>query len=108
MMIKIRPTHKNNAEYCKRYYQKNKDIFHHKYLMRTYGITKEAYDTMMTLQNGVCAICEGRYDDKKKLAIDHCHDTGTIRGLLCNKCNRGLGMFEDDPTLLNKAVEYLT
>lgn len=75
----------------------------------TYGITTEDYDKMLKDQGGVCKICGGgpsRGD--KLLVVDHCHDTGVVRGLLCNKCNTGIGMFRDDLELLKKAVEYLS
>ena len=64
---------------------------------------------MLTAQNNQCAICEMVFgDDKETRAyIDHCHVTGKVRQLLCNKCNRGLGHFDDDLTLVRKVVEYL-
>ena len=76
-------------------------------MKRKYGITYEDFLEMRDKQGGVCAICGGDNGDKH-LAIDHCHTTGKIRGLLCNNCNTAIGMLQDDPTLLNKAVEYLT
>lgn len=69
-----------------------------------YNITLEDYDTLFQLQGGVCAIC-GKPETSAKvsnLAVDHIN--GSIRGLLCN---RGLGYFEDDITILSKAIEYL-
>lgn len=72
-----------------------------------YNITLEDYDTLFQLQGGVCAIC-GKPETSAKvsnLAVDHNHINGSIRGLLCNKCNRGLGYFEDDITILSKAIE---
>ena len=69
---------------------------------------------MLADQNGVCAICgkdepneHGRTGKKFRLAVDHCHDTGVVRGLLCQKCNRASGLLKDDLTLLQKAMEYL-
>lgn len=81
-----------------------------KYQLRDkYGITVEDYDRMMVEQDGKCAICErteptGRW---KRLAVDHCHKTGQVRGLLCDKCNRGMGLLEDRIDLLTNAVKYL-
>ena len=73
-----------------------------------YGITLEQYDQMLEDQGGVCAIC-GTDDPRGmgRFPVDHCHDTGQVRGLLCNLCNQALGMFKDDPQLLLTAVSYL-
>lgn len=71
-----------------------------------YGITEGEYEVMLQNQNGVCMIC-GRPPKKNRLNLDHSHTTGKIRDLLCIKCNGGLGYFNDDPSLMLKAVEYL-
>jgi hypothetical protein len=78
-------------------------------LKMQYGITPEQYDEMLIAQDGKCEICKtdkptGKW---KVFAVDHCHKTGNIRGLLCNECNRGMGLLRDDPELLIKAAEYL-
>lgn len=72
----------------------------------------ELYNQMFEAQNGVCKICGNpethrRNGRVKALAIDHCHKTGVIRGLLCSECNTGLGKMKDDPKILRKAAEYL-
>jgi len=63
---------------------------------------------MLGHQRGVCAIC-GRAGSPERgiLDVDHCHDTGVVRGLLCTLCNRGLGQFKDDLGLVEKAAAYL-
>lgn len=73
-----------------------------------YGITREQYDTMYRDQDGRCAIC-GRSSDEfaKSLAVDHDHETRRVRGLLCPKCNTGLGNFADNVDSLKSAIEYL-
>ena len=82
-------------------------------LRRRFGISLEEYETLLTQQNGVCAIC-GKpetytYRGKiKNLSVDHEHRTGQIRGLLCYKCNLGIGQFEDSVELLDRAKAYLT
>jgi len=75
---------------------------------RRYGITLAAYDNLLTAQGGRCAIC-GRSPDefKRAFAIDHDHETGIVRGILCPDCNRGLGGFQDNPGLLRRAASYL-
>ena len=74
-----------------------------------YGITLEQYDKMLANQNGGCAICGAKTPSNrtKYFAIDHCHATGKVRGLLCMKCNRGLGLFNDRTDLLKSASNYL-
>ena len=69
------------------------------------GITKKQYDLQFFLQSGACAICHEEVD--YALCADHDHDTGKFRGLLCKKCNFGLGYFKDNVTRLQSAVEYL-
>ena len=76
-------------------------------LLRVYGITLEEWYDIYDEQNGVCAICDQECKTKKSLSVDHDHDTGRVRGLLCNRCNRGLGLFLDDPEILKKATRYL-
>ena len=61
-------------------------------------------------QNYLCAICDKKAEtpeDIQKMHVDHCHKTDKIRGILCNKCNRGIGYLQDDPILTNRATEYL-
>jgi hypothetical protein len=82
-------------------------------LKSTYGITVDDYDALMEQQNGVCAICLkpetviGSGGEVKALAVDHCHKTNRVRGLLCNNCNRALGLLNDEIDLLRAAVGYL-
>lgn len=81
--------------------------------LRRYGLTAAEFDALVEAQRGVCAICggppyEGRLDSRKRrLAVDHHHETGVVRGLLCDPCNTGLGMFKDDPKRLESAIQYL-
>jgi len=73
-----------------------------------FGITEEDYKKLFDKQKGCCAICGVDYTaSTRNLDVDHCHDTNIVRGLLCNNCNRGLGHFQDDPEILQKAVLYL-
>lgn len=72
-------------------------------LKKKYGLTLEAYEALLAEQEGSCFICHSEED----LVVDHDHDTGDVRGILCRKCNSGLGMFKDNPELLTKAAEYL-
>jgi hypothetical protein len=75
-------------------------------LMRKLGVTEENYNQMFTDQDGKCAICEEE-QPHMRLAVDHDHETNEIRGLLCDRCNRGIGFMRDNPDLLIKAASYL-
>jgi hypothetical protein len=68
---------------------------------------KRIYDELYKKQNGVCAICGGKGKIGCRLAVDHSHNSDKVRGLLCNSCNMGLGLFKDSLIVLKKAVEYL-
>jgi hypothetical protein len=74
-----------------------------------YGITIEQYEEMLFSQGGGCGICATKTPSNrtKYFAVDHCHATGKVRGLLCTKCNRGLGLFNDRTDLLKSASNYL-
>lgn len=77
-------------------------------LRKMFGITLADYDAMLEAQGGGCAICGKPRDKHYRLAVDHDHASGKIRGLLCAHCNRGIGHFGDDPKLLRKAADYLS
>ena len=81
-------------------------------IKKKYGISKDQYESMHTSQRGVCDICgepeTARFKGKTKaLAVDHCHETGEVRSLLCSRCNLMLGKAKDSPDLLDKAAAYL-
>lgn len=73
-----------------------------------FGIDTATYERMAQEQDRLCAIC-GKDDRtlKQRLAVDHCHQRGKVRGLLCNQCNLALGAFRDSPALLEAAKQYL-
>jgi hypothetical protein len=80
-----------------------------------YGLTPERYDAILASQDGVCAVCrqpERTVDPRSKrpyvrLSVDHCHTTGRVRGLLCHRCNRAIGLLGDSVDLLRQAIDYL-
>lgn len=76
-------------------------------LWHYYGMSPEQYDKMLKEQGNGCAICGGVNVDNRRLAIDHNHETGKIRGLLCHYCNIGLGCFKDDVKKMKLAIKYL-
>lgn len=116
----------NNKIYCSKscnskmnYKHKQKKRDYYKYdrnyaLVRNYGITLEQYTQRLTEQNHLCAICKqpetkrsSRTGNLFYLAVDHCHTTGKIRGLLCKRCNMILGSVEDKESILESAIRYL-
>lgn len=115
------------AEYKRQHYLDNKESYHARVaawrtanfdqvartkrnarLKRVYGITAVEYDQILERQGFCCAICRSDSNEEGwSFAVDHCHDSFIIRGLLCNRCNRGLGLFKDDPDILRLAITYL-
>lgn len=93
--------------HSKIYYEKTKEKRRISKILKTYNLTLEEYYSLYK-DGAFCSICGiSEYENNKKLAIDHCHKTGIVRGLLCNNCNHGLGKFKDSIQLLSKAIDYL-
>lgn len=77
-------------------------------LQSTFGINLDEYNAMLASQNGGCAICgKSSEENKKRLAVDHCHNSKKVRGLLCSPCNQAIGLFKDSTELLQSAISYL-
>lgn len=75
---------------------------------KLYGLTPADYRRMLTAQGNRCAICGcDPTNQSQRFSIDHDHVTGRVRGLLCNRCNRALGLLRDDATILERARRYL-
>lgn len=104
---------RRNAQHGMRWYNKNRksQIVRMKWtrVLKLYGITQQRYDEMLLSQDGRCAICStyeaGRGDGY--FAIDHDHGTNKVRGLLCQKCNCGIGFFGDDVERMKRAIAYV-
>ncbi len=97
---------KKQREYAKRYREGHKPERRERRLKLEYGLSVEDYETLNREQGGTCAICGG-VDKTRRLAVDHCHETGLVRGLLCRNCNVGIGNLRDDSKLCRAAAEYL-
>jgi hypothetical protein len=104
---------------CKKCYSlypkelKRRDGYMRDYNLKSYGLDIVKYNEMLDEQKGCCKICNRHLSEvnkgrKKALCVDHCHETNLVRGLLCDKCNRGIGLFNDNADLLNKAIKYLS
>jgi hypothetical protein len=93
---------------AKDWYNNNKERYKDNAMLRKYGISLETFNHMRESQQYRCAIC-GQDEEKllKGLVVDHCHDTGQVRKLLCTNCNVAIGMLQDSPRLLIIAAKYL-
>lgn len=106
----------DEKEYMREWHKKarlaNPEYYFRQDLKKNYGVTLEWYRETLSKQNNACAICKQPEvavirNKTISLAVDHCHETGKARGLLCTKCNRGLGLFRDTPDILENAIQYL-
>lgn len=108
------------SERSMQYRDKNPDTILNAHLKRNFGITLDEFNAIAEEQGGVCAICgepprivmgvrsrrQGRAV-RPRLVVDHCHETGRVRGLLCTPCNRAIGYLRDNPDYARFAAEYL-
>lgn len=92
----------------KKWREANKPVIRRSNLKRV-GFTPELFERLMLHQQGLCGICEVKLADlpKKHIHADHCHTTGSARGLLCHSCNTALGLFMEDIRLLEQAANYV-
>ena len=93
-----------HIEYTKTWYSEHREEVRIKALMNNYGLTLEEYEVMLERQENKCSICGSKHT---VLCVDHNHETGKVRGLLCHSCNLGLGTFKDNIHLLQKSIDYL-
>lgn len=92
-------------EYFKKYFKS--DHGYNKHLQRQFGITVEVYNDMLARQGHVCAICNQPCRSGRRLAVDHSHRTGEVRGLLCLDCNTAIGKLQDSSVIAYQAARYL-
>lgn len=104
-------TPEGRAAYQREWRKNNKEKVKHLGRKNTYGITSEKFHALLEEQEGCCAICHCHFllelDDESP-CVDHDHVTGEIRGLLCKRCNTGIGMFGDQVLLFKSAIRYLS
>ena len=108
---KIREKNAKKSESRKAYYQSERGVESSRraHLKRKYNMTLENYGELLEKQNGVCEICgepEGCVRNTF-LAVDHCHNTNKVRGLLCTSCNRAIGLLKENINTLNNMIEYI-
>ena len=98
-------------QYLKKYYEENRLRMKNRNLLKAYGITLKEKNEMMLAQDNKCSICRVRFTDCKSCNtaahVDHCHTTGKVRSILCCKCNKGLGIFNDSVSEFLSAARYL-
>lgn len=104
--------YKNRDKYLssqKGYYKKDPETYKWRVMKNVYGMSKEDFFDLLEKQDNKCALCGKPYLGlaRRDIHIDHCHETGKIRGLLCLGCNTGLGMLGDNEAGLLKALEYI-
>lgn len=106
--IESREWYENNKDKKKQYSQSYRHIKKDQDLKKSYGISLETYNQMLVEQNYKCKICSvGQESLSRALCVDHCHTTGKIRGLLCDTCNRAIGLLKDNLDVLRSAITYL-
>ena len=76
-------------------------------LKKFYGLSIDQFQKMLSNQNNCCALCSNEFKSDSDTSVDHNHTTGNVRQLLCKKCNFGIGMFNEDVSLLSKAINYI-
>jgi len=113
--LKLRQNPEKNLQkltYQQQYREENRKALSDKERQRRFGITPEGYSDLFKSQNGTCAICKQpetatRLGKVKALAVDHCHRSGVVRGLLCADCNTGIGKLKENKNILLSAIQYL-
>jgi len=100
-----RAEHKDELK-AYRYERREQDAGQH--LQRAFDITLADYDAILEVQGSGCAICGKTPEENgRRLDVDHDHDTNEVRGLLCNSCNKAIGLFQDNPVYVRSAANYL-
>lgn len=109
-VIQAREWRRKNPDYQKRRYAATKKETRERHLIRKYGITLNDYNRLLKEQDGRCWICKAPEKEQFKsvLHVDHDHENGEVRGLLCRGCNHMLGVVGDDTTILERAISYLS
>ena len=108
---KYKTSAKGIAKAKARYLVRRKHILagmRERWLFNQYGLSLDEYEALLAKQDHRCAIClKPQKDFKRNLAVDHNHETGHVRGLLCFHCNSGIGHFDESLTTLRRAEDYL-
>jgi hypothetical protein len=107
----VRIARRKNGDAQRRWVENNpersKELSRKQHLKRKFGLSVEEYAKMLASQNGVCSLCENSCATGYSLAVDHDHNTGKIRGLLCKNCNTALGLLKENVETMTKAIDYI-
>lgn len=95
------------SEQSKKYYENHKEQYRRSHMRRFYGITLEEFNKILDKQDNKCKICKNNFKNSKDTHIDHCHETGKIRDLLCADCNKMIGTAKENVEILKEAIKYL-
>lgn len=90
----------------RRNYAENREKINFQRMESKYGLTKEGFEMLLAAQNGKCAVCQND-NGGKRLAVDHNHETGAVRALLCDQCNTALGLLKECPKRMNSLISYV-
>lgn len=107
---RARNNHKKIRAKGKEGWDKHRKTYRSSYYKRIYGITLEEFETKLENQDFKCAICRVELDidkDSRKAHLDHCHESGKIRDILCVCCNKGIGYLKEDTEILENAIKYI-
>jgi hypothetical protein len=97
-----------NPDYHKNRYRSRKEHWKFYYLLKRYGVSRERYEVLLRELGGRCPICgTDKPGGSGTWHVDHNHETGQVRGLLCNDCNIGLGAMKDSPDVMRRAILYM-
>ena len=107
-MDRCRPCNKmRQAANRRAWRRRNPERRHHYGIKYLYGLDREEYQRLLNAQHGRCALCHREPGRKRRLCVDHCHETGRVRGLLCIPCNVALGRLAETPERLKVTLRYL-
>ena len=107
---KYRDWREENIDKVRAYRKQNRAKHYRQEVMRKYGVDEGWFDEQLKKQGGMCECCNRKFawgDKQTTPHVDHCHQSGEVRGILCNRCNSVLGLSKDDPNLLSTLAEYL-
>ena len=97
----------NTSGNIQKYYKDNPEKYL-AYRVQKYGLTVEQYNKLLTEQNNCCKTCDSELDMGKHTHIDHCHNTGEVRSILCAPCNQALGLLKEDASTMQRMIDYVS